>query len=520
MRIGVDVGGTNTDAVLMDGSDVLASAKRPTTEDVAGGIVDAVQAIMDESAVDIASIDSVMVGTTQFINAFVERKHLSEVAVIRIAAPLTMGIPPMIDWPEDLREVIGDHTYMIRGGCYYTGVDYLPLDEQAIMDAVEDIKSRGLKAIAITSIFSPIRPDFENRAAELIASVAPDIPVTLSNQLGSLNLIDRENATIINASLLELSRRAVESYRKSLGKLNIDAALYVTQNDGTLMQAEFAENFPVMTCSAGPTNSMRGAGFLSGLEEAVVIDIGGTTTDVGFLSQGFPRETIDANDVGGVRTNFSMPDVLSVGLGGGSLVKNEEGVSVGPQSVGFRILKEARVFGGDTLTATDIAVAAGQCELGDKSVVKDLTEDFIDTVLDEIHRGIETAIDRMKTSSKAVPAILVGGGHVLVSRSLQGVSELHRPEHASVANAIGAAMGQVGARIKRIVDYGDDGRDATIEKISTEVKQKVIEAGGIAETAKVVEIEEMPMTHMQTNAVSLKIRAVGDLDLQEQSSAN
>lgn len=516
MRIGVDVGGTNTDAVLMRGREVLASAKRPTTEDVAGGIVAAVQAVLDDSAVDIATIDNVMVGTTQFINAFVERKHLSKVAVMRIAAPLTEGIPPMVDWPEDLKAVIGDNIYMIRGGCYYTGVDYLPLDEDAITQAAEDIRAQGLQAIAITSIFSPIRPDIEERAAELIRAVAPEIPVTLSNQLGSLNLIDRENATIINASLLQLSRMAVESYRQSLRKLNIEAELFVTQNDGTLMQAEFAENFPVMTCSAGPTNSMRGAGFLSGLKEAVVIDIGGTTSDVGFLVQGFPRETIDANDVGGVRTNFSMPDVLSVGLGGGSLVRQEEGVSVGPQSVGFRIHQEAKVFGGDTLTATDIAVAAGQCELGDQAAVKDLPQTLIDEALDVMHAKLETAIDRMKTSAKPVPAILVGGGHVLVSRPLQGVSELHRPEHAAVANAIGAAMGQVGARIKRIIDYGDEGREAAIERISDEVKQMVIDAGGIAETAKVVEIEEMPMTHMQTSAVSLKIRAVGDLGLDDE----
>ncbi len=515
MRIGVDVGGTNTDAVLMQGREVLAWAKRPTTADVASGIVDAIQAIMEDSGVDIAQVENVMVGTTQFINAFVERKHLSEVAVLRIGAPLTVGIPPMIDWPADLREVIGNHTYMIEGGCYYTGVDYRPLDEAAIIKVAKEVQSRGLKAIAITSIFSPIRPDIEERAAELIHSVVPDIPVTLSNQLGSLNLIERENATIINASLLDLSRRAVKSYRQSLDKLNIKASLYVTQNDGTLMQSEIAENFPVMTCSAGPTNSMRGAGFLSGLEEAVVIDIGGTTSDVGFLTQGFPRETIDANDVGGVRTNFSMPDVLSIGLGGGSLVKQDDKVSVGPQSVGFRNLQEAKIFGGDALTATDIAVAAGQCELGDKSAVADLSQELIDAALDTMHANIETAIDRMKTSSREVPAILVGGGHVLVSRPLKGVSELHRPEHAGVANAIGAAMGQVGARIKRIVDYTAEGRDVCIEKISAEVKQKVIEAGGVPETANVVEIEEMPMTHMQSNAVSLKIRAVADLAIRD-----
>ncbi|MGD2130806.1 MAG: hydantoinase/oxoprolinase family protein [Lysobacterales bacterium] len=511
MRIGVDVGGTNTDAVLMEGDSVLAWAKRPTTEDVASGMVDAIKAVLDESRADVSEIHSVMVGTTQFINAFVERKHLSEVAVMRIALPLTEGIPPLVDWPDDLRAALGNHIYMIPGGFYYTGQDYMPLDEDAIAAAARGIRDKGLDAVAITSIFAPIRQDFEERAAAIIQDIAPDVSITLSNQVGSLNLVERENAAIINASLMRLSRRVIESYRKSLLALNITGKLYVTQNDGTLMSAEAAELYPVMTCSAGPTNSMRGAGFLSGLKEAVVIDIGGTTTDVGFLLHGFPRETTDANDIGGVRTNFSMPDVLSIGLGGGSHVDTRDGMAVGPESVGYRILTEARVFGGQTLTATDIAVAAGQCEIGDPKAVSDVPGDMVEAALDDVHRKIEMAIDRMKTSARPVPAVLVGGGHILVSRPLKGVSELHRPEHASVANAIGAAIAQVGARIKRIVEYGGATREEVIHEISEEVKRDVIAAGGLPDTVKVVEIEEMQMTYLQANAVSLKVRAIGDL---------
>ena len=511
MRIGVDVGGTNTDAVLMRDKEVLATAKFPTSSDVASGMVGAIRAVLDNSGVVPGEIRNVMVGTTQFINAFIERKHLSEVAIMRIALPMTAGIPPMVDWPDELRRAINSHVYMIKGGCYYTGQDYMQLDEQAILAAARDIKHNGIQSIALTSIFSPIRPDIEERAATLIRSVLPGISISLSHQLGSLNLIERENACIINASLLDLSRNVIASFRQSLKALNIAADLYVTQNDGTLMRADVAEQYPVMTCSAGPTNSMRGAGFLSDLDEALVIDIGGTSTDVGFLNHGFPRETIDANDVGGVRTNFNMPDVLSIGLGGGSIISGNGNLSVGPESVGSRLLQEARVFGGHTLTATDIAVALGQYELGDKTRLDNLSQQVIAAAIDEIHRKLEKVIDQMKTSARAVPAILVGGGHILLSRAPFGVSEIHRPEHASVANAIGAAMAQVGARIKRIVDYSTLGREATIENLSAEASKMVTRAGGIADTAKVVEIEEMPMTHIQNNAVSLKIRAIGDL---------
>lgn len=514
MRLGVDVGGTNTDAVLMQGNTVLSWAKRPTTADVASGMVAAIETVLDDSQVAVGDIHSVMVGTTQFINAFVERKHLSEVAVMRIALPLSEGIPPLVDWPDDLRAAIGNHIYMIPGGFYYTGKEYMPLDEEAIAEAARHIRDTGLDAVAITSIFAPVRQDFEERAAAIIQDIVPDVSITLSNQVGSLNLVERENAAIINASLMRLSRRVIDSYRNSLRKLDIRGRLYVTQNDGTLMNAEVAEQNPVMTCSAGPTNSMRGAGFLSGLKEAVVIDVGGTTTDVGFLHHGFPRETTDANDIGGVRTNFAMPDVLSIGLGGGSVVESMEGVTVGPGSVGYRILEEALIFGGETLTATDIAVAAGQCDIGDRNAVGDVPQDLVGNALDDIHRKIETAIDRMKTSARPVPAVLVGGGHVLVSRPLKGVSELHRPEYASVANAIGAAIGQVGARIKRIVEYGGASREDVIKAVSEEVTREVIEAGGVPDTVKVVDVEEMQMTYLQADAVSLKVRAVGDLAME------
>src|SRR5580658_7237871 len=109
---------------------------------------------------------------------------------------------------------------------------------------------------------------------------------------------------------------------------------------GTLMTAAQAERFPVLTFASGPTISMRGAAFLSGQSEAIVIDVGGTTTDVGLLHKGFPRQAGSTVDIGGVRTNFRMPDVFSIGLGGGSIAIDEGGAArVGPQSVGFELTR-------------------------------------------------------------------------------------------------------------------------------------------------------------------------------------
>lgn len=131
------------------------------------------------------------------------------------------------------------------------------------------------------------------------------------------------------------------------------------------MRSEYALRYPILTIACGPTNSIRGAAHLSGLSNALVVDIGGTTTDIGVLAQGFPRQSSAAVEIGGVRTNFRMPDILSIGIGGGTIVRAYgagETVTVGPDSVGYELLKRGRIFGGDTLTATDVAVKLGRYE--------------------------------------------------------------------------------------------------------------------------------------------------------------
>ncbi|MDA5192829.1 hydantoinase/oxoprolinase family protein [Govanella unica] len=513
-RLGIDVGGTNTDAVIMRGREVVTATKRATTQSVGDGVVDAVTVTLQQSGLAASAIKAVMIGTTQFVNAFLQRKNLSELAIIRISLPRTDGVPPMVSWPKDLRAILGSNIYMTKGGAYYTGQDYIPLDEEAIAAAALDIKAKGLKAIAISANFAPIRPDLEHRARDIVRGIIPDAMITLSSDVGGIGLIDRENAAIINASLMAFSREVVTSLVQAIKNLNISAPLYISQNDGTLLTTEAAEAYPILTCSAGPTNSIRGAAFLTGLQEAVVVDIGGTTTDIGFLVKGFPRETTGVNYIGGVRTNFRMPDVLSIALGGGSIVREEErGIEVGPQSVGFHIREEALLFGGPTLTTTDVAVKARDLSgIGDPAKVAHLDDDFVSRVMDAIRLRIEDAVDQMKTSSKPVPVVMVGGGSILVTGAVAGASDVLMPPYAEVANAVGAAIAQVSGRVDKLYDYGQDGgRLAVLEIAKQDAIDAAIRAGADPDTVEVLDIAELPMMHMKTNAVQVKVRAVGNL---------
>lgn len=513
MRIGVDVGGTNTDAVLMDGDKVISSTKAPTTEDVSSGIIKAIATVLADSGSKPEDINVVMIGTTHFTNAFVEGKRLLQVGSLRLSLPSGRGIPPMFDWPANLKSVVGAHVYQVGGGYQYDGRLNAPLDEKAIAAAAREMKAKGIRSVAISGIFSQLNPAQEFRAEEIIRNEIADVAVTLSHNIGRIGMLERENAAIMNASLAELSSKVVNSFRQALKLLNITAPFFISQNDGTLMSADFVEKYPVLTFASGPTNSMRGAAYLSGAQNAIVADIGGTTTDIGVLTNGFPRESSVTVDIGGVRTNFRMPDVFAIGLGGGSLVRGDQEITVGPDSVGYRLIDQALVFGGDVLTTSDIAVAAGQVQMGDASRVSHLEPAFVNRVLDAIHAKLSEAVDRMKTSAAPVPLILVGGGAVLISRPITGVSEVITPKNAAVANAIGAAIAQVGGEVDRVYSYDELGRDAAIAKAKGEAISKAEAAGAVFGSVEIMDLEEIPLQYVPGGAVRLRVRAVGDLNI-------
>lgn len=510
MKIGVDVGGTNTDAVVMGAQGVAGWQKMPTTADVQSGIVAAITAAMEGAGVGPEQIDCVMIGTTQFTNAVIERRSLLPVGVIRLALPATTAIPPLTDWPEDLVAAVGRNTVLVAGGYEFDGREIAPLDERAVAEAARGWRAQGLMAAAVTSVFSPMNGDMERRASEIILNEAPDMAVSLSSELGQFGLLPRENSTIINASLAALAMRVVGAFRAALDRLGLNVPLFISQNDGTLMRVEDVERYPVLTFASGPTNSMRGAVHLAGIADAMVVDIGGTTSDIGMLRKGFPRQSTHFVDVGGVKTNFRMPDVLAVGLGGGSIVR-DGGRRLGPDSVGYELTTRALCFGGDTLTATDIAVAGGWAEVGDAARVKSVPASTIRAARAEMQRLIATNVERMKTEARDLPLLVVGGGSILVDWEVDSASEVLRPHHSSVANAVGAAIAQVAGEVERVVSITDANREKVLEDARAEATDNAIRAGAVAGSVEVIEVEQVPISYLPGNPSRLRVKAVGDL---------
>jgi len=514
-RLGIDVGGTNTDAVILDkDNQPVAKIKVATTEDITTGILNALDGVLKESSVSPDEIKYAMLGTTHCTNAIVERKNLAKVGIIRVGKPATLSIKPLISWPEDLVKAIGGYTHIVQGGHEYDGREIAPLDEGEVRRAVKDLKEKGVEAVAISAVFSPVNNEHELRVAEIVREIMGDIPISLSHEIGSISMLERENAAVLNAAVVKVAENAVKSFENALREKGIDAQLYITQNDGTLMSAEYALKYPVLTIASGPANSLRGGAFLSGLKDAIVVDVGGTTTDIGVLVNGFPRESSIAVEIGGVRTNFRMPDILSIGLGGGSLVENVDGdVKIGPESVGYRLEKEALVFGGDKLTTTDIAVSLGRVKLGDPSKVKDLDRTLVEKAAEKIKTMVEDAIDKMKTSPEPVPVILVGGGSIILPDELRGASKVIKPPHFEVANAIGAAIAQVSGEIDKVFSLEEKGREEVLKEAKEIAVKEAIKAGADPSTVEIVDVDEIPLAYLPGNAIRIRVKAAGYLKI-------
>ena len=507
IRVGIDVGGTNTDAVVMDGTRVVAWAKTTTTPDATAGLVAAASEALARSGIDAHLIRAVMVGTTRFTNAIIERRDLAPTAVVRLGLPATLSVPPLYDWPADLRTAIDAWTCVIGGGHEFDGREIAALDERELHKIGRRLRKDGYRAVAVVGVFSPVAERHEERAAAILCQAHPEISCSLSREIGRLGLLERENATALNACLVDLASSFIDGLITALRQMRIAAPLYVTQNDGTLMAADEARRYPVRTFSSGPTNSMRGAAFLSGLRDGIVIDVGGTTTDVGAIVRSLPREAGVAVYVGGVRTNFRMPDVLSIGLGGGSVV---EGEAVGPRSVGYRLATESRVFGGATLTASDVAVAGGRAVMGDGARVTGLDAGVVARTLARIDDMATEAIDRVRTSAEPVPVIAVGGGSVLLPPALAVASRIVRPEHYEVANAVGAAIAEVSGEVDRVFMLAE-GRDAILRRARDDATARAIDAGADPTRVEIAEVDEVPLTYLPSNASRVRVKAIGAL---------
>ncbi|KAL2074474.1 hypothetical protein VTL71DRAFT_8252 [Oculimacula yallundae] len=514
--IGIDVGGTNTDSVILRGDKVLAYHKTPTTPDIQQGVELAIAAVVRKAGIPDDHVGSVKIGTTQFVNAVLEQdsSKLDKVAIVRLCGPYSRGSPPFVDFPPKLRALMEGHFGYVDGGYQVDGSLILPLNVDQLKEQASIIKSKSISSVVVIGIYSPSNPTQEEEAKKILAAeLGPQYDISCSYAIGRLGFLERENASILNASLRRFARHVIDGFRYAVQNLG-RCKLYITLNDGTLSKASTAAEYPVRCFSSGPTNSARGAALLAKAEtsdksderEVLVVDVGGTTTDIcALLKTGYPRQSAAFVKIAGVRTNFTIPDVRSIALGGGSLVRTTGNqASVGPDSVGAQLQKEGISFGGKTLTATDLVSKNDTDEHYVSSEIRS-------SALLEIQRALEEAIDVVKTQQGDAKVILVGGGSIIIPGKIAGVGVVIRPKYFEVANAVGAAIGKVSGSVDITVVPKAEKIDQEIEAAKKLAIERCVAAGSNSKTIEVVEVESIPISYVTNGATRLLVRVVGDL---------
>lgn len=454
LRLGIVVGETGTDCVLIDADfTMLGAVRQPATPDVMSGIEAVLEQILTQTAIDPAQITAVMLGTSHCFTALLEGKQLAKVGVIRMGQAKST-VPPLCEAPEWLRETVGLRYLQVAGGHEMDGsISGNEPSRREIEAFLLRKENRGMESVVITGTFSPINDAHERMVAAWVRDMlGNDFPVTCSHELGSVGFIERENAAILNAALAKVMTQALKGLGSLLKRKRINAAVYFTQNDGTLMSYEYALRFPIRTLRSGVTNSFRGASFLTGVEDGVVVDVRRSTTNIGVLEGGFPKEGRRGQYIAGVRVNVHMPEIVSLPFGG--------------------------------------------------------SDPLDDTNLDELYH----AVQRFQPRYEPLPIVFVGeGSSRFVSHFKYPWSEVLWPRDHPYVNAIGACIAPISGNSDRMYWLDTMTQADAVERAKQETIKAAIQAGARPETVVIQTVKTIPLAYVPSKALRIKVKAVGSL---------
>lgn len=509
--IGVDIGGTNSDVVILDEQkNIILSHKETTSFPLEEGAAKAITHVLEKSKIAPDQITAVFFGTTHATNAILEAKDLIEVGLIRIAGHVpdyTCGF----FWPKALQSQVLCAQETVPGGFECDGQPITAFDETATTAAIKRLLEAGCKAISVVGVFAPLHPEQEMQTKELIAHLAgPDYPVSLSCDIGGIGFIERENATLLNSALKKVITSGFSALENKMRQMGIHAPLWMVQNDGSIMDLAQAAKLPIFTISAGQTNSFIGACKQAGLDRAIVVDIGGTSTDIGVVQDGFPRRSCHAAQIGGVELHFSMPDVLSLAIGGGSIISPD--LAIGPKSVARKLKTESQSFGGKTITLTDVGLSLGLFIIPESQPeLVSLSKEEAITIMENLKKRLLYGLSLVQGKEKDLPIVVVGGAASLIKAALTGTeleNRLYIPEEASVANAFGAALAEISSTLS-VVTPLQYNRQAILDEMKAKATQRAIQNGAHKEKTRITSVDVIPYAYSKDGLAKVTVTASG-----------
>ena len=464
MLIGIDVGGTTTDAVLIRNGEVYSTTKVSTEpENLLNSLLEALDAVTEGVVPE--ELERVVFSTTIITNLIAEGK-IDKVALLLIPGP---GLnPASYTFPD---------SFYLKGAMDYRGREIQAVDENEVVETVNTIKELGYSRAAIISKFGQRNPAHELRIEEKFREIYPECKIELGHKIsGKLNFPRRVATSMLTSATREPYQAFVSKIKNALLERNIKAPVYILKADGGTLPVEKSVAFPVETIFSGPAASTIGALALTAEgETSVVVDIGGTTTDLALILSGKPLLASKGAKLGGVLTHVRAFAVRSIPVGGDSVVnvvEKEENeskglmeITVGPERAG-----PAYCMGGKKTTPTDalrvlgliefgilerareavgrIAAKLGKSELETASMIIDKTTQLIVEAVNDMFLEWEQEpayrIWEVLQEKKVRPqnVVGIGGG---AKGLITGIAEKLNarpviPEHAEVGNAIGAAV--------------------------------------------------------------------------------
>jgi hypothetical protein len=275
-----------------------------THEDIIAAVI---QRVLADAGVEPAHVSHAMLASGELTRAL-DDGEVERVAVIRVGSPLTRAVPPLAAWPPAVRDRVSSGEVMVGGGAEYDGRVAARLDEDHIAQFLDTLGDE-ISAVAITAIFSPIAPDQELAAASVVRrELGHDLPLCLSHELGELGLVERENATVLNAALGGAARRVAGALENALQRARIPAEAFLARSDGALMGLQLAQRQPALMLGSGAANAMLGAVHLTGVQDAVVIHASRAETMIGAVVHGLPREMASPAELAGIRLGLARPE--------------------------------------------------------------------------------------------------------------------------------------------------------------------------------------------------------------------
>lgn len=465
--VGLDMGGTHVDAVIIDNGKIVNTVKKPTIrQDIFQSIWTTLEELL--KGVDLSKIKRINLSTTVSTNAIVENKT-SPVGMLIQSGP---GLNP-----EFL--ACGDENVFLSGYVDHRGRVVKELDLKEVNNGINRFKEKGISACAIVSKFSTRNPNQELEIKKLIQKEFS--PVTMGHSMsGKLNFSRRVFTSYLNSAVYSTFNQFSKSIKRSMEKEGIQSPLFVLKADGGTMSIDIAEEKPVETILSGPAASFMGINALLPTDEdAILLDIGGTTTDIFFLADGVPLFEPLGIKIDKYKTLVRAIYSVSMGLGGDSTLSIENGaLQIGPE----RQSDGPCAFGGSYPTPTDAMVVLGLLKVGDSkratnamSLLGDKLQisavEMSKLVLDTMGNMILEKVDELLLEINSQPVYtvkellygkkiepksinVIGGPANILAPILEDKFNIpcNFPENYHVANAVGAALAKTTTEITMIAD--------------------------------------------------------------------